>query len=711
MTDPKRAKRDVDNRNYAFQAYLHIQNLANTTNSSDNPLVKRALLIIKQFPNNKAIIDKYLGEVEKRLKPKLAVRKNFPNPFEPNPTGDAVDGDLKLGTVMRSGVSFGLNLNEIGQHTLITGRAGAGKTTLIYIILNQLLQRGIPFWAFDFKQDYRHLAKTSPVFVFDYKNFKFNPLRPPPGVEPLVWMQAFTNVFCQAYYLFSGSKGVILSHLEKLYHDYGVFSGKDAYPSIHDLYYSVKAQPYDGKFRRTGDFVDSVLNRLSECTISFGDMLDCDKGFPIEELLKQNVVFEIEGVLAESQSFLVSILLRHVFQYKISNNQRGQLRHVFFFDEAKNVYSKRRENDSRFGTVGPGEVTQFTTRIREFGEGLVVADQMPTELADSIKANVYTVICMSQSGGTNILEMVRTLGLNKDQDEALRTLKSDKTTKEFEAIVKLSGKWPNPFVIRVTLFDVDKTVSTQDLQRLMAPRLLELNKKMIPRTEYRLIQDAKKREEQAREDEKRKQRQEEVKQKEETEGNTLIRILTNIRDYPFVDQKTRIEMLKLPSSSSTTDKYFKELVARGLVRICRIALGRGLSTKVLYEITPEGKTFAKMDKVEIPGKGDFKHKYWQHLIKDFFQKQGYNAEIEKRFGFKNADVGFESNGNKTAIEVELSSDHLIPNLQKDFDAGCDKVIVAALSQRAINSYKKKIEFFNKDYLEKIEFRVLTDFLS
>jgi hypothetical protein len=170
-------------------------------------------------------------------------------------------------------------------------------------------------------------------------------------------------------------------------------------------------------------------------------------------------------------------------------------------------------------------------------------------------------------------------------------------------------------------------------------------------------------------------------------------------------------MLKLPSSSSTTDKYFKELVARGLVRICRIGLGRGLSTKVLYEITPEGKTFAKMDKVEIPGKGDFKHKYWQHSVKDFFQKQGYNAEIEKRFGFKNVDVGFESNGKKTAIEVELSSDHLIPNLQKDFDAGCDKVIVAVSSQRAINSYKKKIEFFNKDYLEKIKFRVLTDFLS
>lgn len=637
-----------------------------------------------------------------------------PDAFSPNPTGgpeDNVDGIIRIGKVKQTGVPFGLNFEELAEHTLITGRAGAGKTTLIYIILIQLLQHGIPFWAFDFKQDYRHLAKTFRVLVFNYKNFKFNPLRPPPGVEPLLWMQAFTNVFCQAYYLFAGSKGVILSHLEKLYRDYGAFSGKDAYPSIHDLYYSVKAQPYDGKFRRTGDFVDSVLNRLSECIVSFGDMLECDKGFPVEELLKLNVVFEIEGVLAESQTFLVTILLRYVFQYKIDNNQRSQLRHVFFFDEAKSVYSKRRENDSRFGTVGPGEVTQFTTKIREFGEGLVVADQMPTELADSIKANVYAVICMSQSGGMNLLEMSRAIGLNREQDDALRMLNSDKNSKEFEAIVKLSGKWQKPFIIQVMPLEVSKDVSNADLQRFMMPFLLDLKNKLIPRTEYKLIQDAKKKEDQAREDEKRKQRQEETEQKEKVEGNILIQILTNIRDHPFIDQKTRIQMLNLSTSSSTTDKYFKDLEANKFVKVWMIGLGKGQGTKVLYEITPEGKEFAHMDKAEIPGKGEFRHKYWQHVIKKFYENIGYPAEIEKRFGFKNVDIGFETNGKKTAVEVELSPDHLIENLQRDFEAGCGTVIVAVPNLRAIPSYQQKIQAHNKDFLDKVEFKVLTEFLS
>jgi hypothetical protein len=445
VNDLRGKKRGKDIRDYAFQSYFYIQNLASSTNSSEDLLVKRALLMIKRFPNNKAIIDKYVNYVEKHLEPKLKVAKLFPNPFEPNPTNDAVDGKLKLGIVRHSGASFGLNLDEIGEHTLITGRAGAGKTTLIYIILTQLLQYGVPFWAFDFKQDYRHLAKTGQVLVFDWETFCFNPLRPPLGVNPQVWMQAFTNVFCQVYWLLSGTEGVILEQVNKLYTDYGVFSGKDVYPTMFDLYESLKGYHLDRQYGRTAGFLESAMNRVNKCLISIANVFNYDKGFSIEEFLTKNVVFEMEGFLIENQAFLLNIILRYVFQYRISNNQRSGLKHVFLFDEAKSVYSKEREFTKELGV---SEIAQFTSKIREFGEGLIVADQMPTKLADSIKANVYTVICMSQSGGPNLAEMSRALGLNPQQEDACSILKSNKSTQEFEAVVKLerntsSSKMPN----------------------------------------------------------------------------------------------------------------------------------------------------------------------------------------------------------------------------------------------------------------------------
>jgi hypothetical protein len=95
-----------------------------------------------------------------------------------------------------------------------------------------------------------------------------------------------------------------------------------------------------------------------------------------------------------------------------------------------------------------------------------------------------------------------------------------------------------------------------------------------------------------------------------------------------------------------------------------------------------------MDKVEIPHKGEYK--YCQYVIKKFYQGLGHDVEIEKRFSFKNVDVGFETNGKKTAIEIELSPDQLVENLQRDFEAGSEKVIIAVPNLRMINTYKRKV---------------------
>jgi DNA helicase HerA-like ATPase len=85
-----------------------------------------------------------------------------PLPFE-QPQDNCVDGTIRIGKVKQTeGVlPFGLNLDEINQHTLVVGRVGSGKTTLLCLIMIQLYKNGIPFLAFDFKQDYRHLLEVN----------------------------------------------------------------------------------------------------------------------------------------------------------------------------------------------------------------------------------------------------------------------------------------------------------------------------------------------------------------------------------------------------------------------------------------------------------------------------------------------------------------------------------------------------------------------
>jgi hypothetical protein len=559
------------------------------------------------------------------------------------------------------------------------------------------------------------------IHVFNWKNFKFNPLRPPRGCDPLDWMQVFIDVFDQAYFLRAGGESILSEHINRLYTMYGVFEGKDTYPTLLDLKESIDTYVPERNYGKIRDFLESVKVRLKDCIIPLRNMFDCDRGFPLEDLLLKPVIFEFDSLLYRHQKFLVTLILRFIYQYRISNKHRGSLEHVIFFDEGKMEYGRKEE---LIQDLGPTEMTQITTLIREFCEALVVCDQMPTDLSNAIKGSVYTTICMSQVGGENITSMARAMNLNKEQIDYMTQLVSDKDQNLFEAIVKMSGRWLKPFVIEVLPFHFKKSVTDYEVNLKMRPLIEELKRKTVPRTAYSQVLQNRRREPEAKRKEaegRRKEaeeqgkgaekvRREQFEREEPIEGNILIRILNNIMDHPFIAQKERITMLKLASSSSTNNKYFKELVAEGYVTKHSISFGKGRGSIVLYEITEKGKEFARMKDSGIQGKGDMEHKFWQHTIKEFYESLGSKAEIEKRYGMKNVDVGLNMEGKKVAIEIELTPKNLIENIHRDFEAGCEKIIVAVRSKASESSYKNKIKYYNEELLERIEFRILTDFL-
>ena len=510
-------------------------NLINFAEMERDPIVKKLISIVAVEYDPDIV-----GDILERIQPALNHRMLNPDPFAPNPKGTDVDGLIKIGWVKNTKAPFGLTLDELNQHTLIAGRAGSGKTTTIYLIMLQLLQHGIPFWAFDFKQDYRHLLRygNPNIHVFNWNNFKFNPLRPPSGCSPIIWMQAFTNVFAQAYWLMAGSKGLIQHHINKLYQDYGVFEGKDSYPSLHDLQYTINRHYLQRQFGREAGFMESAKNRLQECILPLKEMFDCDKGFSIEDLLDKPVVFEMDGLLHENQIFLTTIIMRYIFQYRISNKHRGSLRHMILFDEAKMVYDHTRDN---IQGLGQNEVAQFTSQIRELGEGLVAADQMPIVLSEALKSNVFSIICFSQSGGKNIQDMAKAMDLRGEQISHLTQLVSDKSKNQFEAIVKMNGKCLTPFLIEIKPFTVQKSVTENELNAQMQPLIEDLNKKTTPRRPYNYILAAKYKEAEAKKKEQELKNKDEKQTQEtgkvEKEDTSLVRDRENKEHLPTTPEK------------------------------------------------------------------------------------------------------------------------------------------------------------------------------
>lgn len=635
------------------------------------------------------------------------------DPFQPSPYLDVMDGEVRLGRISFTGAPFGLDRHDLGQHTLITGRSGAGKTTLIYIMLIQLSAMGVPFFAFDAKQDYRHLLGLNiPVMVFNAFNFRFNPLRPPIGVDPKVWLRAFTNVFCQSYFLLGGTKGLLLDHIDRLYSDYNAYSGSDTYPTFLDLQESLRRHKLQRQYGRIAGFLESAQNRVDECVLCMQDMTGVDRGFSIEELLGHNVVFELDGMTTEDMSFLISIILRYVFQYRISNGHRGGFRHIFLFDEAKLVFNRQKENQRELGF---NEVAKFTSQIREFGEGLIVADQMPSALSDSIKSNVLTMISLSQAPG-QVPEIVRALGLKtEEQVYALEALMTDRHQGIFQAIAKVSGRWAAPFIFDIEPFHLRKQVTDRQVRSLMRPKLGQLENNVKPRTEYSTILQQKRAEKpphEKPEQRKKEERQEKAKEEgPEPEGNLLIQFLTNIRDNPFIDSTARPRMLGI-NSTNRANRIWKELEGKGYIRKVSFSKGYKKGRMTLYEITEKGLEFARMKPFKIPGKGGLEHKYWQHVIRDYFRKLGYYAEIERLYGPKNVDVGIEKDGFAMAVEIELTKSNLIRNVQLDLDNGIQHLIIAVRSTKARNSYKEILErTFTESKLSKVTFQMLSEFLE
>lgn len=251
---------------------------------------------------------------------KLFLQDMEENPFLPYPFREDIEGPIPLGIVPETMDVFGLFPEELNQHLLFGGRSGSGKTNANRIIFTQLYPL-IPCWFIDFKKDYRHfLQHVKHILVIRWSKFRSNPLRPPPGTDPIKWLQTFADIFCMSFALLAASKALMIEILEELYVRYGVFQGSDIYPTMFELHEMLdrrskkKGLPWDVK-----GYIARSMNKTTACIKIMKETFDCDDGFPLHELIDKNVVFELDGLMDELQTFMVNYLLAWVFIYRIEN--------------------------------------------------------------------------------------------------------------------------------------------------------------------------------------------------------------------------------------------------------------------------------------------------------------------------------------------------------------------------------------------------------
>lgn len=352
------------------------------------------------------------------------------------------------------GDAFTVSREELSQHLAVFGRSGAGKTTLIYQVLDQV---GVPWWSFDLKQDYRHLLRETDLVVFPAEEVRFNPLEPPPGVRFNQWVQVFAGILADSQALLNASENFTKKSVRRFAGDLETYGNRGVnQPSLYQVLRAMENRNINF-VRKESNYRDTVVNRVRGIYDDLPETFQVNRSMDLVGLLDRNVVFELGELSTGTQNFVMEMLLAWIYQYRKAQNHRGQgLRHLTVADEGKTMFSTFKEQSVEQGIPN---IDDTFAKLREFEEGVIVGDQESRKVTESLKSNTYTKVLLSTANAKELREMSDTLGLSTFQEQAADRLGVG------EAVVR---KADGPATrIRIPEFDLEKDVSDREIRERM----------------------------------------------------------------------------------------------------------------------------------------------------------------------------------------------------------------------------------------------------
>ena len=389
-------------------------------------------------------------QIKKKLEQKAAEKTQ--HPFNENPPQNSPLNSLYLGQTHNQDKVYTLTEEDLLQHVLASGQTGSGKTTFFYNLMTQL---DSPFWAFDRKQDYRHLTnQMDDLLVLPWKKLKLNPLKPPPGVDPDRWVNIFSLLFSQSFELLTGSEGFLTVATVKIYLKYNLYQGQpDSYPTIYDLANIIRSDEIPVGKASVG-YKDRTYWRLNPILMTVGEMFNYSEGYSIEDLMQRNVVFEIGGLNRKFQRFIQQILFAYVYEYLLAQGRRDEgLQLAVFADEAKQLFSVYLEKQTASGMP---EMDDMMGKARQMGLSVVAADQEPTKLTDSLKANTKTKILLPVADQKQFQAIAESMNLDRRQSDYAQRLDTG------QAVIQSGNQEPVP--VDLLNYQVEQDVTDEKLR-------------------------------------------------------------------------------------------------------------------------------------------------------------------------------------------------------------------------------------------------------
>ncbi|WP_412519088.1 ATP-binding protein [Actinomadura madurae] len=369
-------------------------------------------------------------------------------------TPESAATGVRLGRVLdrnrRDVGEMSLPLSSLNRHTFVCGATGAGKSQTVRSLLTAASEAGLPWMVVEpAKAEYRLMAARLPdaevvtIRPGDAEAVAagINPLEPALGPDGRPFsLQTHADLvralFLAAFEAEEPFPQVLAAALTRCYERLGwdLALGEPSlpgtsprYPTLADLQATAEQVVDDiGYSQEITDNVRGFIRvRLSSLRLgTTGRFFEGGHPIDFDALLSRNVVLEIEDVGDDrDKAFLMGTVLVRLVEHLRLRQRRGAstgLRHLSVFEEAHRLL--RRTEQAGAAAHAVETFASLLAEIRAYGEGLIVAEQIPSKLVPDVIKNTAVKIVHRLPAKDDRDAVGATMNITEAQSQFLVTL-------------------------------------------------------------------------------------------------------------------------------------------------------------------------------------------------------------------------------------------------------------------------------------------------
>ena len=436
---------------------------------------------------------------------------NYENKLEDNIIGNVCEYDRPI-----QNVSFGLSEIDLNKHTFVCGITGSGKTNTVKKILEETNK---PFLVIEpAKKEYRNIKKEVNIYTLgrpEINCLKLNPFYILPGISPQQHIDLLKDLFSASFAFYGPMPYILEKCLYNIYtkkgwnltlgfhpylinkknqydlfnesnirESYSSIAHKYVFPTMQDLknevdYYIENEMTYEGEVK--GNIRGAIKARIdSLCVGSKGYMFNTYDITDFDNLFMKNTVLELEGLADDAdKAFALGLLIIYISEYRQINQEidfKKGLKHLLVIEEAhrllKNVST---ENNEDLGNPKGKAVDHFTNMLaemRSYGQGVIVAEQIPCKLAPDVIKNSSNKIVHRIVAKDDQETIANTIGINLDDAIYLGNSKVGYALCHKEGMV-------NPVIVKIDEVESNNILDVNLYNKNINKKLADISRSII----------------------------------------------------------------------------------------------------------------------------------------------------------------------------------------------------------------------------------------